>query len=58
MFKKVPQDQVTQRVFKVFKNITLTENDVTVFDIRDHEGPFDAETDVKSNGFSERALYN
>lgn len=58
MFKKVPQDQVTQRVFKVFKNITLTEDDVTVFDIRDHEGPFDAETDEKSNGFSERALYN
>lgn len=58
MFKKVPQDQITQRIFKVFKNITITQDDVDVFDIRNHEGPFDELTDVKTNGFSERALYN
>ena len=58
MFKKVPQDQVTQRVFKVFKDITINQDDVTVFSIQDHEGPYDEETDVKSKGFSERALYN
>ena len=58
MFKKIPQDQVTSRIFKVYKKITLTQDDVTVFNVQDQEGFYDEDTDAKSNGFSQRALYN
>ena len=51
MFKKIPQDQVSKRTFKLFRTTTLTQDDVTVFTVSDQPGPFDADTDPKSNGF-------
>ena len=64
MFKKIPQDQITRRIFNVYKNVELTQDDVTVFQVHNVTGSFNAETDpvvgVSGSfpGFSKRGLYN
>ncbi len=64
MFKKIPQDQITRRLFNVFKNVELTQDDVTVFQVHNVTGSFDADTEPLVGasgsfpGFSKRGLYN
>ena len=64
MFKKIPQDQITRRLFNVFKNVELTQDDVTVFQVHNATGSFDADTEPLVGasgsfpGFSKRGLYN
>ena len=42
MFKKIPQDQITRRLFNVYKNVELTQDDVTVFQVHNVTGSFNA----------------
>ena len=46
--KKIPQDQITRRLFNVYKNVELTQDDVTVFQVHNVTGSFNAETDYST----------
>ena len=58
MIKEIPKSDVIVRPFKVYKEWTLDENDISpVFGI-DGEGTFiDLDTEEKSNGFNKKVLY-
>ena len=43
MFKKIPQDQITRRLFNVYKNVELTQDDVTVFQVHNVTGSFEVQ---------------
>ena len=64
MFKKIPQDNVTRRLFTVHKENKLTQDDVQVYQVHDVAGSYDADTDPLVGasgsfpGYSVRGLYN
>ena len=64
MFKKIPQDNVTRRLFTVHKENKLTQDDVDVYQVHDVAGSYDADTDPLVGasgsfpGYSVRGLYN
>ena len=64
MFKKIPQDQITRRTFNVYKDIKLTQDDVTVLRVHNVTGSYNEETDPlvgasgSFDGWSMRGLYN
>ena len=64
MFKKIPQDNVTRRLFTVHKENKLTQDDVNVYQVHDVAGSYDADTDPLVGasgsfpGYSVRGLYN
>ena len=41
MFKKIPQDNVTRRLFTVHKENKLTQDDVDVYQVHDATGSYD-----------------
>ena len=65
MFKKIPQDNVTRRLFTVHKENKLTQDDVDVYQVYGVTGSYDTDTDplVGANlivfpDYSDRGLYN
>jgi hypothetical protein len=58
MIKEIPKSDVVVRPFKVYKEWTLDDNDITKYiGEKDETTLFDTDTDEKSNGFYKRLLY-
>jgi hypothetical protein len=58
MLKEIPQSDITIRPFKVYKEFSLTEEDIVpVFGKNITASLFDADTDEQSNGIYKRLLY-
>lgn len=58
MFKQIPQSNISNRDFKVYKQWTLTESDVPVIDVMPESGYFDTSTSTMSGGYYIHPLYN
>jgi hypothetical protein len=59
MFKNIPKSDINVNPFKVYKEWSLDENDLTPYFGQEITGSlFDANTDIKSNGIYKRLLYD
>ena len=59
MFKSIPKSDISVKPFKVYKEWSLDENDLTPYFGQEITGSlFDTDTDVKSNGVYKRLLYD
>lgn len=59
MLKEIPKSDIVVRPFKVYKEWTLDESDITALYGTEQSDLYDADTDVKnSNGISKRTLYD
>jgi len=59
MLKEIPKSDIVVRPFKVYKEWTLDEDDITPLYGTNQTDLYDANTDVKnSNGISKRTLYD
>jgi hypothetical protein len=59
MIKEIPKSDVVVRPFKVYKEWTLDQTDITpIFGQRIEDSLFDADTDEKSNGYYKRLVYS
>lgn len=59
MIKEIPKSDIVVRPFKVYKEWTLDETDITALYGTEQSDLYDADTDVKnSNGISKRTLYD
>ena len=58
MLKEIPKSDIVIRPFKVYKEWTLDEDDITPLYGTNNTSSYDADTDVKnSNGISKKGLY-
>jgi len=59
MIKEIPKSDVVVRPFKVYKEWTLDQNEITpIFGKKIDDSLFDADTDEKSNGYYKRLVYS
>lgn len=59
MFKEIPKSDIVVKPFKVYKEYSLTENDITPYFGKEVTGSlYDPATDELTNGVSKRVLYD
>lgn len=59
MFKEIPKSDITVKPFKVYKEYSLTEEDISPYFGKQVTGSlYDPETDELTNGISKRILYD